>query len=195
MRDKALLLMAAALLLAFGTVAAGSNMGFKITMPLQAGWNNYVSLPFYNSYTNAASLFADIPNCTSVSRWDNPSGTVQSWTGTRGINFAVTPGESYIVTVSISSNWIVVGSHNPSLAVTMTAGWNNYISVPYNTTATNAETLFADVPNCTSVSRWDNPSGTVQSWTGTRGINFPLTPGEGLIVTVSSTSGWTPSHY
>ena len=194
MRNKALLLIAAALLLAVGTVTAGSNMGFKITIPLTVGYQNYVSLPYYNSYTNASSLFSDIPNCTAVKRWDNLSGTFQQWSGTRGTNFTITPGEAYIVDVSASTNWIVVGSHNPSLSVTLTAGYQNYVSVPYHTTATNAQTLFNDIANCTAVKRWDNPTGNMQQWSGTRGVNFTLIPGEGLIIDVRANTSWIPSH-
>ncbi len=195
MKTKLALVLAAVLMLLISTAAIGSNMGFKISIPLTAGWNNYVSLPYYNSYTNAASIFSDITGCTLVSRWDNPTGLIQSWDGSRGINFAVTPGEAYIINVSATTNWIVVGSHNPSLALTLTGNWNNYISIPYHTTATNASTLFSQIPNSTLVSRWDNSTGLIQSWDGSRGINFTLTPGEGLIVNVSATGTWTPAHY
>lgn len=193
MRKKALLVIAAALFLAVGTLTLGSNMGFKISLALKAGYSNYVSLPYYTSYTNAASLLADIPNSTSVERWDNPSGTFQVWTG-RGTNFQISPGEAYIVNVSTDSTWVVLGSHNPSLALTLTAGYSNYISVPYHSTATNAASLLAQIPNATAVERWDNPSGTFEVWTG-RGTNFPITPGEGYIVNVSTTTNWVPAHY
>lgn len=193
MRTKVVLALAAGLMLIISTAAIGSNVGFKIAIPLKAGWNNYVSLPFYNSYTNAASILADITGATKVSRWDNASNSFQSWTGL-GTNFSVTPGEAYIVTVSANTTWVVVGSHNPSLALSMTAGYNNYVSVPYHTTATNASTLLSQIPNGTKVSRWDNASNSFQSWTGL-GTNFTLTPGEGVIVTVSGSAGWTPAHY
>ena len=193
MRNKALLLIVAALLLAVGTVTAGSNMGFKITIPLIAGYANYVSLPYRNSYTNAASLLADVPNASSVQRWDNATGTFQSYTG-RGTNFPVIEGEGYIINVNTSGTWVVVGSDDPSFAVPLIAGYANYVSIPYNTTSINAATLFAQVPNVSSVQRWDNPTGTFQSYTG-RGTNFPVTPGESIIVNVNTTCTWIPPHY
>ena len=195
MRTRVLLAITALLMAIVSTVAIGSNMGFKISIPLTAGYNNYVSLPYYNSYTNAASIFNDVPNCQFVSRWDNPTGAVQTWNGSRGINFTLNKGESYIINVTANSNWVVVGSHDPAFAVPLTAGYNNYISIPYHTTATKAGDLFAQIPNCQFVSRWDNASGAVQTWNGSRGINFSLTPGEGLIVNVTATTTWTPSHY
>lgn len=194
-RGKLWLAFVTVLALAVAPGTRASNIGFKIIIPLTAGWNNYVSLPYYNSYTNAASIFSDISGCTLVSRWDNPTGAIQSWDGSRGINFLVNPGEAYIINVAATTTWLVLGSHNPALALNLTTGWNNYVSIPYHTTATNASTLFSQIPHCTLLSRWDNPTGAVQSWDGSRGVNFTLTPGEGLIVNVSVTGSWIPPHY
>jgi hypothetical protein len=193
MRTRVALALAAALMLLISLAAVGSNMGFKITIPLTAGYANYVSLPYYSNYTNAASLLADIPNCTAVKRWDNSTGTYQMYTG-RGTNFTVIEGEGYIVNVSVSGSWVVVGSHDPGFALPLTAGYANYVSIPYHTTATNASTLLSQIPNCTAVKRWDNPTGTYQMYTG-RGTNFPLTPGEAIIVNVGTTCTWAPAHY
>lgn len=197
MRTKVVLVLAAVFMLVVGGTAVASNMGFKITIPLAAGgYSNWVSLPYYNSYTTAASIFGDITGCTQVSRWDNPSGTYQSYTGGRGTGFNVTPGEAYLIKVSSATDWIVVGSHDPSLALTLSAGGaSNWVSIPYHTTATTASGLFGQIPNCTQVSRWDNPSGTYQSYTGGRGTGFNLTPGEGLLIKVNANESWTPLHY
>jgi len=194
MRTKVLLSVAAALMLIISLVAVGSNMGFKISIPLAAGGaNNWVSIPFYNSYTNASGIFTDVTNCSQVSRWDNTIG-FQTWTG-RGTNFNTTAGEAYLVKVSVANNWIVVGSHNPGLAVSLSAGGDsNWVSVPYHTTATNASTLFTQISNASQVSRWDNPTGLMQTWTG-RGTNFNLAAGEGVLVKVSVANSWTPAHY
>lgn len=193
MRTKVLLSAAAALMLIISLVAIGSNMGFKISIPLAAGGaSNWVSIPYYNSYTNAASIYNDITGASQVSRWDNTLG-FQSWTG-RGTNFNTTAGEAYLVKVSAATNWIVVGSHNPSLALSLAAGGaSNWVSVPYHTTATNAATLYNQITNASQVSRWDNTLG-FQSWTG-RGTNFNLTAGEGVLVKVSAGTSWTPAHY
>lgn len=199
MKRNVLLLLAAVAVLAIGSAAIASNMGFKISIPLTAGGanNNWVSIPYYNSYTNAASVFNDITSCSSVARWDNGLATYQSWNGARGTNFNVTAGEGIDVKVSAGSNWIVVGSHNPGLGVAMTAGGsnNNWTSIPYHTTATNAATLFNQVTSCSSVARWDNGLATYQSWNGARGTNFNLTAGEAVDIKVSAGSSWTPAHY
>jgi hypothetical protein len=196
MRTKVLLGLAVALMLVVGVATIGSNMGFKISIPLAAGGaSNWVSIPYYNSYTDATSIYNDVPGATQVSRWDNPTGSIQTWTG-RGTNFAVTPGEAYVIKVSAPTNWIVVGSHNPSLSLSLAAGGaSNWVSVPYHATATDASTLFTQLgANVTQVSRWDNPTGSIQTWTG-RGTNFALTPGEAVVIKVGSVTPWTPAHY
>ena len=195
MRDKAQILVAAALLLAVGTITAGSNMGFKITIPLTAGYRNFVALPYFNQYTDANSVFNDIPHCQSVTRWDNPSGSWQTWNGARGDNFTLNEGEALLIQVNANTNWVVVGAHDPAFAVPLTAGYRNFVSIPYHTTAANANDIFSQIPNCQSVTRWDNPSGSWQTWNGARGDDFPLTPGEGLLIQVNGNTSWAPAHY
>jgi hypothetical protein len=197
MKRNVLFVLAAVAVLAIGSAAIASNMGFKISIPLTAGTaTNWVSIPYYNSYTNAASVFNDITGASQVSRWDNPTSSFQNWSGTRGTNFNVAAGEAYAVKVSTATNWIVVGSHNPSLALSLSAGTaTNWVSVPYHTTATNAATLFNQITSASQVSRWDNPTSSFQNWSGTRGTNFNLTAGEGIAVKVSAISSWTPAHY
>ena len=195
MKTKLVLVVAAMLVLIVGTAALASNMGFKISIPLTAGYSNYVSLPYYNSFTTDNSMYADIPNCTGVSRWDNANGISQNYLGGRTSLFNITPGEAYIVKVSASGNWIVVGSHNPSLGITLTQGYSNYVSVPYHTTASNDNALYGEITGCTGVSRWDNANGISQNYLGGRTSLFNITPGEGYIIKVSATTTWTPAHY
>ena len=97
MRTKVVLIVAAIVMLIISTVAIGSNMGFKIVVQLNTGTyaNNWVSLPYYNSYTNADSVKQDIgPACIQVSRWNQSSGTFDTWTG-RGNNFTLIAGSMH----------------------------------------------------------------------------------------------------
>lgn len=194
---KPKLMMGAALLLVagVGAVALASNMGFKINIPLTAGWANYVAIPYFNSYPNASAMFTDITGATAVKRWNNTTGTIEQWSGSRGTNFATTAGEAYIVNVAATTTWVVVGSHNDTASVTLTAGFANYIGVPYHTTRTTASELFTELPAATAVKRWNNTTGTIEQWSGSRGTNFALTPGEGYIANVSTTGAWAPIHY
>ncbi len=195
MKRNVLLVLAAVAVLAIGSAAIASNMGFKISIPLTAGYSNYVSLPYYNSYTTDNSMYSDITTCNGVNRYNNATGAWQSYTGGRTSLFNITAGEAYVVTVSSSGNWIVVGSHNPSLALTLTAGYSNYVSVPYHTTATNDNALYSQITGCNGLNRYNNATGAWQSYTGGRTSLFNITAGEGYVITVSSTTSWTPAHY
>jgi hypothetical protein len=183
-------------------------MGFKISIPLTAGQQKLISLPFYNSYTDAASLRNDIiaAGGTSV--------TVYDWTGTAWqtyagggfgqVNFLITTGttgKAYeVVSAAAVSNWIVVGSHNPSLAISLTAGQNKFVSVPYHTTDTTAAMLRNEIIAA------GGTSVTVYDWTGTAWqtyagggfgqVNFNLTAGKATeVVSASSVTSWIPAHY
>jgi hypothetical protein len=195
MKRNVLLLLAAVAVLAIGSAAIASNMGFKIAIPLTTGYVNFVSLPYYNSYTNDNAMYSDIPACTGVKRYNNATGAWQSYTGGRTSLFNITAGEAYAVTVSSSGNWIVVGSHNPGLALTLTTGYVNFVSVPYHTTATNDNALYSQITGCTGVKRYNNATGAWQSYTGGRTSLFNITAGEGYVITVSGTTSWTPAHY
>ena len=177
-----------------------SNMGFKISLSLVAGnQNNWVSLPYYNSFATSTDVRTDLANAgftgVVVSRFDP---TIGIYTNDGGRNpFTIIPGEALLIKVTTETGqWVAVGSHNPSLALTLTVGDNNYVSVPYHTTATSAATLFGQIPNCYSISRFDN---TTQAYVDNYGSptinNFSLQPGEGLVITVSSTCTWKPQTY
>jgi hypothetical protein len=195
MKRNVLLVLAAVAVLAIGSAAIASNMGFKISIPLTAGYSNFVSLPYYNSYTTDNSMFSDIPACTSVSRWNNATTAWQNYSGGATSRFNITAGEAYVVKVSTSGNWIVVGSHNPGLALTLTTGYSNFVSVPYHTTATNDNALFSQITGCTSVSRWNNATTAWQNYSGGATSRFNITAGEGYVIKVSGTTSWTPAHY
>jgi hypothetical protein len=195
MKRNVLLVLAAVAVLAIGSAAIASNMGFKISIPLTAGYTNFVSLPYYNSYTTDNSMYSDITSCTKVARYNNATGGWQNYIGGRTSLFNITAGEAYAVTVSSSGNWIVVGSHNPSLALTLTAGYSNFVSVPYHTTATTDNSLYSQITGCTKVARYNNGTGGWQNYIGGRTSLFNITAGEGYVITVSGTTAWTPAHY
>jgi len=209
MRTKVVLFVATILMLVIGVAAIASNMGFKIAISLQPGVSNFVSIPYYNSYTDAYSLAIDIKGSDSilvtVNRWNKSTGVVESWnSNNRGTkNFTIIPGEAYWVSISAakSSPWIVVGSHNPSLAITVTSGVSNFVSIPYHTTASNAYQLAVEIKGTSgalvTVNRWNSSTGVVESWnSNNRGTaNFSITPGEGLWVASSASISWVPAHY
>ena len=142
MRTKVLLALSAALILVIGMTAIASNMGFKASLGMTTGgvgWVNWVGIP-----------------CTQVSRWDNSILDYENFSGARGqVPFVLTGGEGLQVTTNAVADWIVVGSHDPGLALNLTTGgvgWVNWTSVPYHTTAANAKDLKNEIGvTCTQV--------------------------------------------
>jgi|GEM_PF-2130776 len=239
MRTKVLLVVAALLMAIVSTVAIGSNMGFKISIPLSTtgDGSNFVSIPYYwsvgtwSGYTDpspgsltASDLYYDVGMtvCQEVQRYDAATSSLQIrsrnafgiWTGT---DFPIVAGEGYIVKVKTGANYICVGSHNPSLALTMTTAGDgsNVVSVPYHFTSgtwsgytdpspgsETASDLYYSVGMtvCQEVQRYDPSTSSlvIRSrnafgiWTGT---DFPVVPGTAYIVKVKSGTSWTPSHY
>jgi hypothetical protein len=203
MKRNVLLLLAAVAVLAIGSAAIASNMGFKISISLTSGTNSFVSIPYYNSYTDAASLRNDID--TSISG----TATVSTYNGTvwqrynggglGQVNFTITPGQGYQVAPAASGNWIVVGSHNPSLALSFTSGTTNFVSVPYHTTATTAQLLRneidAAIGGTVTVSNYNGTLWQRYNGGGLGQVNFNITAGSAVQVAPAGSGSWTPAHY
>lgn len=195
MRNKALLLIVPSLVLAVSTITLGSNMGFKISIPLKADVPNYVSLPYCTSYTDARLLFADIPNCQQVARMVPGTGRIEHWPGPRARNFRIRPGEAYVVRVRRNCIWVVVGSHDPRVQIVLKAGGPNLVSIPYNTRALTANALLAEIPSATRIAAYDPKSGQWRECSQVQPASFALEAGDGLLVYVQHDSLWVPSHF
>ncbi|MEW6680452.1 MAG: hypothetical protein AB1297_05495 [bacterium] len=198
-------------LLVAGGLAIASNMGFKLLYLLYTTGasaktgTNWVSLPMNFPFANASDLKTDVgATCTQVSRHIRSTDALQTYTGKAGSpNFPIEKGHAYIIKVNADTNYVIVGSHDPSFGILLnTTGASaktgtNWISVPYHTTASNASELKSDVGStCTQVSRHIRSSDALQTYTGKAGSpNFPITPGEGYIIKVNADTTWTPSHY
>lgn len=158
----AVLVIAVAMLVA-GGAAVASNMGFKMNKPLtlagagQIG-NNWTSIPYNNPY-GFVGQFCSQTGLTS-SGLTRATGTVLNENtgvfttvscGTAPANaLALIPGKGIQIRqpnlTGAPTSLIIVGSHNPSLAVTIAdagAGQigNFWFSVPYHTTAVTANDL------------------------------------------------------
>jgi hypothetical protein len=203
MKRNVLLVLAAVAVLAIGSAAIASNMGFKISITLTKNVNSFVSIPYYNSYTDAASLRNDINTAISG------TATVYAYNGTLWqryagggvgqVNFTITPGQGYQVAPAASGNWIVVGSHNPSLALSFTKNVNNFVSVPYHTTATTAQLLRNEIDAAIgSTVTLYNYNGTLwqrYAGGGVGQVNFNITAGSAVQVAPAGSGSWTPAHY
>lgn len=209
-----------ALLVAGGLFA--SNMGFKLNYPLAstgtASGTNTLALPF-NQQTNlsvARDLIDDIDAgagsnvVVSVSQWLRTSDGLDTYTAAGvGNDFALTPGDAYYVVVNADANYIVVGSHAPSLGISFdaagvngSASGTNFYALPYHTTASVARDLIDEIDLAAgssvvvSVSAWLEGADGLDTYTAAGvGNDFTLVPGEGYFVVVNSSVTFTPSHY
>jgi hypothetical protein len=198
------------LVLAASSALMASNMGFKLTYGMISTGNyqlNWVGLPYYwGTAATANSVCADIgANAAEVHHWIRGVGNEKYESflcGVGGTDFTINPGEAYLVKVSAATNWVIVGSHNPSLMVNLTSAGNyqlNWVSVPYHSTRTNASGLCTDVgANASEVHHWIRGAGNekYESYLcGVGGTDFTLVPGEGVLIKVTAATSWTPSHY
>jgi hypothetical protein len=206
-----------ACVMASGLIA--SNMGFKLNYPLTAvgaGSNsgtNVLALPFnrQSGVDTANALMNDmvLANVANVQRFLEATDTLETYTGRKGspaVDFGLVPGEAYYVRMNAPVDYIVVGSHDPSLSVSLDAagaGSNsgtNFFAAPYHTTSLTAFDLMNDInfASVQNVQRFLEATDTLETYTGRKGTpagNFNLVPGEGYYVRMSSTVSYTPSHF
>lgn len=218
-----------AVVLAGGLVA--SNMGFKLNYTLiaagqavpeggvSADGTNEISLPDFpqSGMVTANDLRLDIgaPANGGISRFLRSTNTLQTYTG-KGVvaNYNLVAGDAYRVRVTggTSVNYIIVGSHNPSLSHVLVAagqpvaeggnsadGTNTY-NYPYHSVAATANDLRLEIgaPANGGVSKFLRATNTLQTYTG-KGVvaNFNLTPGAGYRVRITGASNvsFVPNHY
>jgi len=241
MRTKILVVLVAAAMLLAGISVIGSNMGFKISIPLYkfaAGTHtglNWTSLPYYNGYLHASDVWTDISAISGVTTVEldqyqenasqgYPVGSYAVYDNDLGMdNFNVAPSgslsnaDSILVKINCSGtsvNWVVVGSHSPSLTVPLngfvsgTHTGLNWRAIPYHTTAANAAALWTEInavtPN-TAVVELDQyqengsqgfPVGSYAVYDNDLGMdNFAVTAGAPVLIKVSANKTWTPAHY
>jgi hypothetical protein len=229
MRTKVLLGLAVAVMLVVSVATIGSNMGFKISIPLYANVSghtgfNWVALPYYVSFTDGASVWNDLnaaygggqEGLIEVNQYQESNGTYKVYNAdTFTDTFQITSGGSLIsanallIKVPSNSNWIVVGSHNPSLAVplyALGAGHTglNWRAVPYHSTASTGATLWNQLNTLAGggqeglleINQYQESNGTYKVYNAdTFTDSFNLVPGQSLLVKVASPLNWTPAHY
>lgn len=201
-----------ACLVAGAGVLLASNMGFFVAYSLlgedgSASGTNWMSLPYRTAsdLVTASDLFEDLggaPAVISVSRWDPQTDSLQTYTGGTENDFPLTAGEGVIVRLTTSTDYEIIGTHDPTVTVTLLGpessltGTNQY-SVPYNAEATSASELINDIgfSSVDSVQRLLRADDTIESYTGRRGSpgeDFPLVRGESYRVLVNRTVEYKP---
>jgi len=195
--------------------------------PLPEG-DNWVSVPDNSPYqtTQGAKILCQQLGLVSVgvnttrgvvSRLISSSGVFQNYTCGTNTALAFTPvqGEALKVrnpsTAPTPINGIIVGSDNPNNTTSIVAAGSplpkgdNWVSVPYHTTAIKANDLCSDMGLTTTgvntargiVSRLTASTGVLQNYTcGTNtALAFIVTTGEGAKVRNPVAKSWLPSHF
>jgi hypothetical protein len=226
MKTRIILALAVVLILAIALTSGASNMGFKLSQTLTSNVSKYVSLPYYNSFATqkAAYLRNDIMaaagystpypvGVVNVYNWNGTAWQRYGGSGTGGqVNFDLAPGIGYQIASTVDvSNWVIVGSHNPSTRVPFSANVSKYVSVPYHTTASKAALLRNELMaaagystpypvGVVNVYNWNGTAWQRYGGSGTGGqVNFDMTPGLGYqvasTVDITTGGGWLPAHY
>lgn len=228
MRRTGLIVVALALLLAAGLIQA-SNMGFKLNRTLQGPTpsgtgktgNNYLGLP-YNQQTNLTNVSQLATDIAAPSAASTVIANIANFlTATDGFqnfnpalpalqNYALVPGTGYIVRLKTGiadRSYIAVGSHNPTLGLTLrglgdplTKSGNNYFTPPYHTTNVNASQLSTELGGSAKVA---NIARFLAATDGFQNFNpavpalqnYALQPGVTYVVRMKSTVPITPAHY
>ncbi len=150
----------------------------------------------------------------SVSKFNRSSDTFSVYTGRQAsplqAPFLLTAGEGYFVRMNSNVNYIVVGSHDPSLILQLVGpgpdsrSGKNLVALPYTATSTNAMRLMQEIGGgsiapVVSASRFNPETDTYSTYTGRMGspsqTPFAIRRGEAYFVAMATTVPYHPSHY
>jgi hypothetical protein len=198
--------LAAAVLLTGGLMA--SNMGFKLNRALLAGSDpgsnsgtQTLGLPYNRQVgiDNASDLYKDIGTAQNIQGYNTATdGFVFYSFGTP--DFALEAGKGLFVKVGSNTNYIIVGSHDPSAVIQLesagaasNSGTNLY-APPYHATAATARALYEELGSAQNIQGYNTANdGYVFYSFGTP--DFNITPGEAYFVKMGATVAYSPSHY
>jgi len=196
-----------------------SNMGFKLNYTLNATLagtsktgTNTLALPDLRQtgLNTAKNLMDDVTlaNVTNVQKFIKSNDSLQLYTGRKGspADFGMVAGEALFLKMATATNYIVVGSDDPTLAYTLQATLagtsktgTNFYGYNYHQTAATAKGLMDDIglANVTNIQKFVKSNDSLQLYTGRKGspADFNLVPGEGYFIKMATTVSYTPSHY
>lgn len=200
--------LAAAVVLTGGLMA--SNMGFKLNRALLAGSDpgsnsgtQTLALPYNRQVgiNTASDLFGDISGAQNIQGYDTASdGYVFYSFGSP--DFALEAGKGLFVKVGANTNYIIVGSHDPSAVIQLESAGaasnsgTNFYAPPYHATASTATALFQELgaANVQNIQGYNTAAdGFVFYSFGSP--NFNINPGEAYFVKMGTTLAYSPSHY
>jgi len=203
----------------FAGVLFASNMAFKLKYILDGPGNgvsrsgtNTISLPYFpmDGLARAGDLRDDINGgpgragpAVQIAMFDKSTNSLVTYDGFSGPNFPLVAGEGYFVQMDSTVVYIIVGSHDPSTAVTFDAAGagsldgTNFYAYPYHATAGMASELQGEIGVVQNIQRFVRSNDTIDVYTGSRGssMDFNLVSGEAVFVKVSATVNFVPPHY
>ena len=142
-------------------------------------------------YTKASNLYAAVPNCNDLSRWNATDQVYESYVPFAN-DFDLIVGEPYFVNVSSPGAFTVTGSVPvPSFTLGVTATTSvNAISLPQSKSGlTKGSQLIADIPNANDLSRWNAADQVYESYVPFAN-DFDIGVDEAYFVNVSSLTTW-----
>jgi len=158
---------------------------------------NAIAVPFALSTLTPSQFLQMLPGCNSVARW-NPAvqGYEQVVAGVPSSStFQIVAGNAYYVNASLDTFVTFLGEA-AYLVFTLLhhAGSSSFndIMVPLDKSALDkASKLMADIPHCSSVSRWNAATqGYDQYIPGQPSTDFSVKPGLPYLVYVTSSTTW-----
>jgi hypothetical protein len=193
----------------------GFKLNYQLLGPGASSYNgtNTVGLPFnrQSGIDTAKALMDDIgsANVVNVQRLVEATNAIEVYTGRTGTpdpDFPLAYAEAYFIKMSADSQYIVVGSHDPSTPVSLDApgagsyNGTNFFAYPYHATFNTAKGLMDDIGsgNVVNVQRLVESTNAIEVYTGRTGTpdpDFSLVAGEGYFIKMSATVSYTPSHY
>jgi hypothetical protein len=189
-----------------------SNMGFKLNRALIAGADpgsasgtQLIALPYNRQVgiDTAEDLFKDIgtSKVQNIQRYNTANDKFVPYAF--GLpNFPLVAGQGVSVKMGTNTNYIVVGSHDPSAVIQLesagaaSASGTQLYAPPYHGTAAMASQLFIELgpTNVQNIQRYNTANDKFQPY-GYGLPDFPINPGEAYFVKMGNTLAYSPSHY
>jgi hypothetical protein len=200
---------AVAVLLTGGLMA--SNMGFKLNRALlaaggsSASGTQLIALPYNRQVgiDTAKDLFVDIgsSNIQNIQRYNTQTDVFEPYAfGLADYN--LTAGEGLSVKMGSDTNYIIVGSHDPSAVIQLeaaggaSASGTNLFAPPYHATSAKASQLFVEIgtTNVQNIQRYNTQTDIYEPY-AFGAPDFNINPGEGYFIKMGTTLAYSPSHY
>jgi hypothetical protein len=218
MRNKRRLTILLMVTLAVVLVAGGlmaSNMGFKLNYVLKAGDGGVVSnsgtqslgLPYNRQVgiDTARDLFEDAVASgvivQNIQQFDRLTDQNTPYFGGEP-DFNLAAGEGLLFKVGNNTDYVIVGSHDPSLSILLQKGASGVslsgtqrYAHPYHGVSAKASELFAELaPAVQNIQQFDIKTDQNTPYFGGE-PDFDLVPGESYLVKVGLDKTFTPEHY